>query len=120
MPALTNSERDRFTADQLIQLDRLSTDRRDEIFDGATVSARTLRVTTYVARTPQQLRARTNIIGIAWGQSIVVNYSPENDYTATERQTIADGLKGDKWLVRIPELLAAGLSVEQRLTAGGL
>jgi len=93
-----------FTTAQRAQLNRMSAERRATIND-----------LKHENKTPDQLRARVNILKVADG---VVTFSSDSNYTATERQTIADGLRdGDKWLYRIPELLIAGLSVEQRLTA---
>ena len=116
MPPLTTDEERLFTADQLAQIQRLPSARLDELLAGR----RAILVARLASRTVEQLRCRVNALSVNWGPPPTVNYTPENDYTATERQTIADGLKDGKWLVRIPELLAAGLSVEQRLTAGGL
>jgi hypothetical protein len=116
MPALTTAEGRLFTADQLAQIQRLPAARRDALLAGR----RAVLVARLASRTVDQLRCRVNVLSVHWGSSLTVSYAPENDYTATERQTIADGLKDGKWLMRIPELLAAGLSVEQRLTAGGL
>jgi hypothetical protein len=116
MPALTTDERGAFAAAQLVQIDRLPAARRDELLD----FNRSVGLARLQSRSVDQLKARVNILKVNWGPPIVVTYSSENDYTATERQTIADSLKDGKWLFRIPEILAAGLSIEQRLTAGGL
>ena len=116
MPALTTAEGRLFTADQLAQIQRLSAARRDELL----AQRRSVIVGRLASRTVEQLRCRVNVLSVHWGSTPTVNYATENDYTRAEMQTIADGLKDGKWLMRIPELLAAGLSVEQRLTAGGL
>jgi hypothetical protein len=113
---LTTKEKNLFTADQLSQIERLSVIRLDELLE----RRRAVLVARLASRTVEQLRCRVNILSVHWGSSPTVNYAPENDYTATEMQTITDGLKDGKWLMRIPELLAAGPSVEQRLTARGL
>ena len=124
MPVLTAGEKKLFTAGQLAQLARLSASRRDEYLDalpGADAKEFRASVLAKLARrSVAELRARVNVIGVSWGKPIVVNYAPENDYTAAEMQTVTDVLDGGKWLFRIPEILAAGLSVKQRLTAGGL
>jgi hypothetical protein len=89
---------------QQVQWNRIPTERKA-----------TLDATKAERYTVIQLRARVNVLNVKGG---VVTYSPENDYTATERQTIADELaSGDRWLLRIPEIVAGGLSVKQRLTA---
>jgi hypothetical protein len=65
--------------------------------------------------TADQLRAKVNILQVASG---VVTFSGDNDYTSVEQQTIRDELKeGDKWMLRAPEIVAAGLSIKQRLAA---
>jgi hypothetical protein len=61
-----------------------------------------------------------NIIGISYGDTTVVNYAPENNYTTAEMQTIADTYREGKGLADIARIVGAGLSVEQRLAAGGL
>jgi len=116
MPALTRIERGKFTSEQIAQIDRFSDSRRDEAL-GVDASRQRF-LSRYVAMPSDQLRARVNVLRVSGGE---VEYAPENDYTVTEMQTIADvGLDGNKWLFRIPEILAAGPSAEQRLTAGGL
>ena len=93
-----------FTSAQRVQWNRIPAERKA-----------TLDATKAERYTVIQLRARVNVLSVKGG---VVTYSPENDYTATERQTIADELaSGDKWLLRIPEIVAGGLSVKQRLAA---
>ena len=111
MPALTSDERGTGSAAQRVQLDRLTAARRDELLDWD----RTAGLAKLRSRTADQLKARVNILSVTSGS---VNYSPQNDYTSTEQQTIADGLTdGSKWLINVPTILAAGLSVQQRLTA---
>jgi hypothetical protein len=65
--------------------------------------------------TALQLRARVNILKVAGG---VVTFSGDNDYTSVQQQTIQDELEeGDKWMLRVSEIVAAGLSIKQRLAA---
>jgi hypothetical protein len=93
-----------FTSAQQVQIDRISGARKAEM-----VLAKLEKYSVI------QLRARANVIGVAGG---VVNYDGVNDYTTAERQAIADELKaGDKWMLRIPEIVAAGLSLKQRVAA---
>jgi hypothetical protein len=93
-----------FTTAQQTQWNRIPTERQA-----------TLDATKAERYTAVQLRARANVLSVKGG---VVTYSPQNNYTATERQTIADDLaSGDKWLIRIPEIVAGGLSIKQRLAA---
>ena len=93
-----------FTTAQQVQIDRISDARQADM-----VMAKLEKYSVL------QLRARANVISVAGS---VVTYSDVNDYTTAERQAIADELKsGDKWLLRIPEIVAAGLSLQQRVTA---
>jgi hypothetical protein len=93
-----------FTSAQQVQIDRISSSRQADMTMAKLEKYSVL-----------QLRARANVISVAGG---VVNYDAVNDYTTAERQAIADELKsGDKWLLRIPEIVAAGLSLQQRVTA---
>ncbi len=52
--------------------------------------------------TPDQLRAKVNIIGV----SDVVRWAPECDYTDMEKACIEAALPRTKWALRVPELLA--------------
>tara|TARA_Y100000310_G_C20531198_1_gene738538 strand:+ start:494 stop:883 length:390 start_codon:yes stop_codon:yes gene_type:complete len=126
MPALTITEKKAFSADQLTQLARLSTTRRDEyltpeesddgVADDGTFRANIL--AKMAKRTPDQLRARVNVVGVAWGSTPTVTYSTENDYTQAEMEAIQQGLKaGDKWGERVADIVAGGLSLEQRVDA---
>ena len=66
--------------------------------------------------TPEQLRARVNITGVLWGRRVAVTYSKENDYTAAQKEAIAQGLHaGDKWAYKVAEIVSAGPSLEQRV-----
>lgn len=93
-----------FTRAQQVQIDRLPASR-----------VAVLDMSKLEKFTVAQLRARVNVESVAL---VTVEYTPENDYTAQEQATIADVLyAGDKWMIRIPEILAEGLSVQQRVTA---
>jgi len=93
-----------FTSAQQVQIDRISDARQADM-----VMAKLEKYTVL------QLRARANVLSVAGS---VINYSDVNDYTTAEQQAIADELKsGDKWLLRIPEIVAAGSSLQQRITA---
>lgn len=64
---------------------------------------------------PDQLRARVNVIGVAWGATPVVNYAAENNYSVVEMARIGRGLEaGDKWAYRMAELVA-GPDIEERV-----
>ena len=99
------------TTEQKKQIDRLSRKRKAE-----------LDMEKLGKYTPEQLRARVNVLGVAGG---VVNYAPENTqtgidkgYTAKQQEAIAEGLRpGDKWLLRIAELIAEGPAIRQRVAA---
>jgi hypothetical protein len=94
-----------FTSAQQVQIDRISSSRQADM-----VMAKLEKYSVL------QLRARANVIGVSAGG--VVTYDAVNDYTTAERQAIADELlPSDKWLLRIPEIVAAGLSLQQRVTA---
>ena len=93
-----------FTSAQQVQINRLPSGRKAEMILAKLEKYSVL-----------QLRALVNITSVAGG---VVNYSGQNDYTVAERTTIADELKeGDKWLLRVPVIVAAGLSLSQRIKA---
>ena len=63
-----------------------------------------------------QLRARVNIRSVTHGKTIV--WSEDCDYTAAQQTTIQDGFQpGEKAVIRASEILAAGLSIKQRLAA---
>jgi len=112
---LTATEQRKFTADQLTQINRLGQERLDELLAGDR-ETRSDRVDTLASRTVDQLRARVNVLSIAWGEQVAITYASENDYTSAEQQAITDTLQqGDKWLLRIPEIVSAGSSLAQRV-----
>lgn len=113
--ALTESERNKLTADQFAQIDRMSETRLGEYLEG-TADLRERIIDKWVKWSPEGLRVRVNVASISWGETIVITWSPENDYTATERRTVQDVLTfGDKPKDAIPRILAAGLSLRQRI-----
>ena len=122
MSKLTKTERAKFTKEQLVQMDRLSATRRDGYLaapEGADPTGFRARMLTRLStRTPESLRVRVNTISFEYGKGVKVNYAPENDYTPEEMEAIAESLQpGDKPLFKIPEILAEGSSVKQRLKA---
>ena len=80
-----------FTVEQQLQIDRLSLKRRTELSDKK-----------LARRTPEQLRARVNILGV----SDTVSFASENDYSAAETALIAAVHPREKWMLAVPELLA--------------
>ena len=119
MATLTASEKAQFTTASLTQFNRLSAARRDEFLvpetrdDGA---FREKSVAKLAGLSTPQMRARVNVIGVAWGKDIVVNYAPEDDYTAAQKEAIADGLvQGKGWNGQIADITAAGKSLKQRV-----
>ena len=112
-----------FTVAQQAQVDRIPASyfRPVRPVDMSDSQFESMMNTKLETRTPIQLRARANITGVTWSHPPVVNYSSQNDYNASEMEAIGHELRaGDKWGDRVPEIVAAGPSVEQRLTAGGL
>jgi hypothetical protein len=70
------------------------------------------------SRTPDQIRARVNITGVSWSRTPVVNFSSENDYTSAQMTAISQDLRaGESWGDRVAEIVAGGLSLEQRVAA---
>ena len=92
-----------FTESQQTQVNRFSADRRAQLTPA--------KLERY---TPEQLRARVNIRSVS--SSGVIQWSPENDYTAAEMEAIAEGSQqGGKWMFKAAEIVAAGLSLKQRI-----
>ena len=78
-----------FTTAQQAQIDRATDDRE---FDTSKLEK----------FTPDQLRAKVNILSVGGG----VQWAPECDYTDAERADIEAALPRNKWAIAIPELLA--------------
>ena len=111
MPALTATERQVFSGQQLAQLARLSAARRDELFG----TERAANLAKLASRTEHELRARVNILRVRGGK--IVDWAPENDYSAEQQEAIQEGLQEGKggWLRQAAEITAAGRSLKQRV-----
>ena len=121
--ALTTAERDLFTSAQLVQLDRFTgIEARLEV-DGSPLSAdaRAGRLARWAARGVTELRAIVNVREVQWARSgIVLVPSADSDYSEADLAGITEELRGgDDWVAVAAQVVAAGGSVEQRLTALG-
>jgi hypothetical protein len=79
------------TTAQTVQYDRFSQERKDE-----------LTVSKLERFTPDQMRARVNIIGI--GDSIT--WSSECDYTDAQKEYVEAAMPRTKWAIEVPLILA--------------
>lgn len=79
-----------FTAAQKKEMDRVSADRKVE-----------LTLERLERRTPEQLRARVNILSV--GEAVA--FAPESDYSVEDAALIQAVRPRMKWILAIPELL---------------
>jgi hypothetical protein len=86
-----------FTKEQQKEIDRLNASR---IRDESDEDSPGISLSKLEKRTPVELRARVNILGI----SDSVNFSAENDYTDQEKAVI-EAAQPTKWMIEIPKLL---------------
>jgi hypothetical protein len=130
MPTLTDTDRSKFAAEQLTEIDKLSSARLDEY---ATVAPESSGLTNaeykrgviakWVPKSPERLRARVNLTSISWGANgPTITWAPEADYSAEEKASIEDILRSEGGKFEdVAVVVAAGRrSVEQRLLAGSL
>ena len=120
MVQLTSDEKALFTSEQLAQLERLSDDRVEEYLtppkNTNVASFRAIVLGKLAKRSSEELRARVNIIGISWGEQVIINWAPENDYTQEEVETLQDAMApGVSLISNAPTILANGLSLRQRV-----
>ena len=99
-----------FTAAQKTQINRLPADYfRNPVESGMTAQ----QFRSYVSKklekyTPDQLRARVNILSV----SDQINWSAENDYTSEEQAYIEAATPRTKWAVEVPLILAEAAALE--------
>ena len=115
--ALSTEERGLFTAEQLVQLDRMS-DIETRFAAGVD---RARRLSRWATRSAAELRALANIAAVRWARSgIVLVPSADSDYSEADLAGITEELRGgDDWVAVAARVVAAGGSVEQRLAALG-
>ena len=121
MATLTTAEKAAFDAKQRAQMARLATSylTKPDDYEGAE-DYRAMALRKLAKLDGPHLRTRVNVTGVEWGKaSVKVNYSPKSDYTAEQRQAIADTLRQGKgsWNDQITDIITEGKSVQQRLTA---
>lgn len=96
-----------FTEAQQKEIDRLSPDRIG--------GENGLILEKLEKRTPEELRARVNILGQT-GTEII--FSPDNNYGPAIKKRIVDSFKKDRngsWLARVIQIVADGPTIEERL-----
>ena len=99
-----------FTAAQKTQINRLPADYfRNPVESGMTAQQFRSHVSKKLEKyTPDQLRARVNILGV----SDKVNWSAENDYTSEEQAYIEAAMPRNKWRIAVPLILAEAAALE--------
>ena len=120
MATLTTAEKRGLDAEQQKQMGRLAASYLAPPADDETDAKayRTKALSGLAKLDGAHLRTRVNVTGVAWGKTAVVNYSAESDYPKEQKQAIEDTLRQGKgsWNDQITDCIAAGPSVQQRLT----
>lgn len=122
MATLTTAEKRGLDAEQQKQMARLASSylAKPDDYEGTAAEYKAMVLGKLGKLDGPHLRTRVNVTGVAWGKSdVAVNYSAESDYTGDQRQAIEDTLRQGKgsWNDQITDCIAAGKSVQQRLTA---
>ena len=114
MGALTRTEREAFSAEQLAEIDKFSPTRRDSHLD--VPSGRQTILSKWAAKTPVQLRAKVCLDNISWGSQVVITWSTDSDVSALERQSVEDLLVAGAHFVDVfADAVAGKRSLEQRM-----
>jgi len=126
MPRLTATERNSFSADQLVELDRMSDTRQSDLLEPPLAEGETrttqetadLRAKTqgrWANQTVAQCKVTTNV----QGSGSTLDYTSDNNYTSEEQRILTAGWKsnrGNKVINEIPAILVEAA----RLDAAGV